>query len=135
MVNGAIDQSYKIINPVIKVLNLPPDDEVGIWMEISGCNDFDSQPSEFNCSNITTPIVTTPILNTTGTPKHFSDGIKTQIKLLEDKMLSKITALKPHLFNYIFDLRNDITLLDENSGATTKRSYWLRKTNCTTSTY
>ena len=33
---------------------------------------------------------------------------------MEDKILSKITALKPHLFNYSFDLRNDITLLDEN---------------------
>ena len=49
--------------------------------EISDGNDFDSQPSQFNSSNII-PIVsvaTTPILNTSATPKH-SDDIETHIK-------------------------------------------------------
>ena len=124
MENGVIDQitiyynqSYKIINPVTEVLNLPPDDEVEIFPEISDSSDFDSQPSQFNLSNIT-PIVnvaTTPILNTAATPKH-SDDIKTHIKSLEDKLLSKIAALKSHFFNDIFDLRNNyITLLKENN--------------------
>ena len=124
MENGVIDQitiyynqSYKIINPVTEVLNLPPDDEVEIFPEISDSSDFDSQPSQFNLSNIT-PIVnvaTTPILNTAATPKH-SDDIKTHIKSLEDKLLSKIAALKSHFFNDIFDLRsNYITLLKENN--------------------
>ena len=124
MENGVIDQitiyynqSYKIINPVTEVLNLPPDDEVEIFPEISDSSDFDSQPSQFNLSNIT-PIVnvaTTPILNTAATPKH-SDDIKTHIKSLEDKLLSKIAALKSHFFNNIFDLRNNyITLLKENN--------------------
>ena len=124
MENGVIDQitiyynhSYKISNPVTEVLNLPPDDEVEIFPEISDSSDFDSQPSQFNLSNIT-PIVnvaTTPILNTAATPKH-SDDIKTHIKSLEDKLLSKIAALKSHFFNDIFDLRNNyITLLKENN--------------------
>ena len=124
MENGVIDQitiyynqTYKIINPVTEVLNLPPDDEVEIFPEISDSSDFDSQPSQFNLSNIT-PIVnvaTTPILNTAATPKH-SDDIKTHIKSLEDKLLSKIAALKSHFFNDIFDLRNNyITLLKENN--------------------
>ena len=124
MENGVIDQitiyynqSYKIINPVTEVLNLPPDDEVEIFPEISDSSNFDSQPSQFNLSNIT-PIVnvaTTPILNTAATPKH-SDDIKTHIKSLEDKLLSKIAALKSHFFNDIFDLRNNyITLLKENN--------------------
>ena len=30
MENGIIDQSYKKLNPVTKVLDLPPDDEVEI---------------------------------------------------------------------------------------------------------
>ena len=30
MENGIINQSYKIIDPVTEVLNLPPDDEVEI---------------------------------------------------------------------------------------------------------
>ena len=124
MENGVIDQitiyynqSYKIINPVTEVLNLPPDDEVEIFPEISDSSDFDSQPSQFNLSNLT-PIVnvaTTPILNTAATPKH-SDDIKTHIKSLEDKLLSKIAALKSHFFNNIWDLRNNyITLLKENN--------------------
>ena len=124
MENGFIDQitiyynqSYKISNPVTEVLNLPPDDEVEIFPEISDSSNFDSQPSQFNLSNMT-PIVnvaTTPILKTAATPKH-SDDIKTHIKSLEDKLLSKIAALKSHFFNDIFDLRNNyITLLKENN--------------------
>ena len=42
MANRVIDQSYKIINPVTEVLNLPPDDEVEICSDISDSNDFDS---------------------------------------------------------------------------------------------
>ena len=67
--------SYKIINSVTEVLSLPPKAEVAICSEISDSNDFDSQPSQFNSSNFTTPIVngtTTPILNTVATPKHHS---------------------------------------------------------------
>ena len=70
MENGIIDQSYKIIDPVTEVLNLPPDDEVEICSEISDSNDFHSQPSQLSSFNIT-PIVnvaTTPILNTATTP-------------------------------------------------------------------
>ena len=103
MENGVIDQSYKIINPVTEVLNLPPDDEVEICSEISDSNDLDSQQSQLSLSNIT-PIVnvaTTPILNTATTPKHHSDDIETHIKSLEDKLLSKIAALKSDLFNEI----------------------------------
>ena len=55
MENGIINQSYKIIDPVTEVLNLPPDDEIEICSEISG----------------------TPTLNTTKTPKHHSDDIET----------------------------------------------------------
>ena len=124
MENGVIDQitiyynqSYKISNPVTEVLNLPPDDEVEIFPEIADSSNFDSQPSQFNLSNIT-PIVnvaTTPILNTAATPKH-SDDMKTHIKSLQDKLLSKIAALKSHFFNDILDLRNNyITLLKENN--------------------
>ena len=118
MENGVIDQSYKIINPAIEVLNLPPDDEVEICSEISDSNDFDSELSQFNSSN-RTPIenvATTPILNTAASPKHHSDDIETHIKLVEDKLLSKIAALKWHLFSDIFDWRNDIMLLKENNG-------------------
>ena len=60
-------------------------------------------------------VATTPILNTAATSKHHSDDIETHIKLVEDKLLSKITALKSHLFNDICDLRNDIMLLKENN--------------------
>ena len=35
--------------------------------------------------------------------------------MLEETVLSKIAALKSHLFNDIFDFRNDITLLKENN--------------------
>ena len=116
MENGIINQSYKIIDPVTEVLNLPPDDEVAICSEISGSNDLDSQPSQLSSSNIT-PIVnpaTTTILNTAKTPKH-SDDIETLIKSLEDKLLSKIAALQSHFFKGIFDLRKDIMLLKENN--------------------
>ena len=43
MENGIINQSYKIIDPVTKVFNLPPDDEIEICSEISGSDDLDSQ--------------------------------------------------------------------------------------------
>ena len=68
-------------------------------MEISDSNDFDSQPSQFDSNNITTPIVnvaTTRILNSVATPKHHSDGMENYIKLLQDKLLSKIAVLKSH---------------------------------------
>ena len=61
-------------------------------------------------------VATTLILNTATTPKHRSDDIETLIKSVEDKLLSKITALQSHFFNDIFDLRKDITLLKENNG-------------------
>ena len=32
MVNGVIDQSYKIINPVTNVQNLPPEAEVDLFL-------------------------------------------------------------------------------------------------------
>ena len=93
MENGIINQSYKIIDPVTEVLNLPPDDEIEICSEISGSNDLDSQPSQLSSSNITPTVnvATTPILNI------------------------KIAALQSHFFNDIFDLRKDITLLKENN--------------------
>ena len=116
MESGVIDQSYKIINPATEVLNLPPDDEVEICSEISDSNDFDSQLSQSNSSNRTPieNIATTPILSTTANPKHHSDGKESHIKLVEDKLLSKIAALKSHWLNDIFDLRKDIKLLKEN---------------------
>ena len=112
MENRVFDQSYKIINPVTEVLNIPSDDEVEICSEISNSSNFDSQPSQFSSSNIS-PIVnvaTTPILNTTVTPKHHSHDTKT----LEDKLFSKIAALKSYFFYHIFYVRNYITLLKEN---------------------
>ena len=117
MVNGVTDQSYKIINPVTDVLNLPPDDEVEIGLEISDRNDFDSLLFQSNSPNITPilNVVTTLKLNVAGTPKHHLDYIETHIKSLEDKLLSKIVALKSHLFNDIFDFKNDIKLLKENN--------------------
>ena len=92
MVNGAIDQSYKIINPVTEVLNLVTDVEVEICSEISGTHAFDSQPFQVNSYNITTPIVyvtTTLILNTAITPNDHSDDMETYIKSLQDKCLVK----------------------------------------------
>ena len=70
MENGVIDQSCKIINPATEILNLPPDDEVEICLEISDSNDFDSQLSQFNSPNRTPieNIATTPILNTAANP-------------------------------------------------------------------
>ena len=41
--------------------------------------------------------------------------MENHIKLLEDKLLNQIEALKSPLFNYIFDLRKDILLLKENN--------------------
>ena len=117
MENGIINQSYKIIDPVTELLNLPLDDEIEIFSEISGSNDLDSQPSQISSSNIT-PIVnvaTTPALNRAKTRKHHSGDIETLIKSLEDKLLSIIEALQSHFFNDIFDLRKDITLLKENN--------------------
>ena len=73
-------------------------------------------------------IATTPILNTAATPKHHSDDIETDIKSLEDKLLSKIAALKSHLFNDIFDLRDDITLLKENNEKEKQLIQIMRKT-------
>ena len=108
----------------------PSDDESEICLEISDNNDFDSQPSQFYSSSIT-PIVnvaTTPILNTAATPKHHSDDIETDIKSLEDKLLSKIAALKSHLFNDVFDLRDDITLLKENNEKEKQLIQIMRKT-------
>ena len=120
MENRVIDQSYKIINPVTEVLNLPPDDEVEICSEISDSNDLDSQRSQRSSSNIT-PIVnvaTTPILNTATTLKQHSDEIETHIKSLEDKLLSKIAAVQSHFLNDIFDLRKDITLMKKKNQLT-----------------
>ena len=41
--------------------------------------------------------------------------MENHIKLLEDKLLNQIEALKSPLFNYIFDLRKYILLLKENN--------------------
>ena len=60
-------------------------------------------------------VATTPTLNTTAPPKYHSHDIETHIKSLEDKLLSKIAALKLHLLDDFLDLRNEITLLKENN--------------------
>ena len=65
-------------------------------------------------------VATTTILNTAATPKH-SDDIETHIKSLEDKLLSKIAALKSYFFNGNIDLRNDIMLLKKIM----KKKIWL----------
>ena len=62
MENGIVNQSYKIIDPVTEVLNLPPDDKIEICSQISGSIDLDSQPSQISSSNIT------PIVNVVTTP-------------------------------------------------------------------
>ena len=64
---------------------------------------------------------TTAILNTAATPKHHSDERKIYTKSLEDTLLSKIAELKSHLFSYIFDLRNDITLLKEDNDSNNEK--------------
>ena len=45
MENMVIDQSYTMTNPATEVLNLPFDDEVEIYSDISDSNDFDSETS------------------------------------------------------------------------------------------
>ena len=67
-------------------------------------------------------------LNTAPTPKCLSDDIETHFKSLEDKLLSKIPALKSHFFNDIFHLRNDITLLKENNEKAKPAIQIIRKT-------
>ena len=62
-----------------------------------------------NHRNLTRP--TSQLQYKAATPKHQSDDLKTHIKSVEDKLLIKIVVLKSHLFNDIFDLRNDITSL------------------------
>ena len=58
---------------------------------------------------------TTWILDTGATLKNHCNDMENHIKLLEDKLLNQIEALKSPLFNYIFDLRKDILLLKENN--------------------
>ena len=64
---------------------------------------------------------TTAILYTATAPKHHSDERKIYTKSLEDTLLSKIAELKSHLFSYIFDLRNDITLLKEDNDSNNEK--------------
>lgn len=91
MLNEDIDQFYKTINSVTEV-QISPEVEGDICSKISDSNNFDSQPSTFNSSNIPTPLLsasTTPILNTAAIPKHHSDlyyNMKTSIQSLEDKL-------------------------------------------------
>ena len=110
--NGIIDETFKITNPIEEVSNFPENDV-----------DITSENSDISCLNTQSPQVdekndATPSLNNnTLTPNPqavFPSDFEILFQSLEDKLNGKISAIKSYLLDEVYDLKNELKVLQDN---------------------
>ena len=108
---GIIDEAFKITNPIEQVLNFAEDD-----VDLTG--NFD-----ISCLNIQSWQVDeendgTPSLNNnTQTPNPqgvFPSDFEILFQSIEDKLNGKISAIKSYLLGEVYDLKNELKVLQDN---------------------
>ena len=110
--NGIIDEAFKITNPIEEVLNFAEDDV-----------DITSENFDISCLNIQSWQVDeendgTPSLNNnTQTPNPqgvFPGDFEILFQSIEDKLNGKISAIKSYLLDEVYDLKNELKVLQDN---------------------
>ena len=110
--SGIIDETFKITNPIEEVFIFPEDDV-----------DITSENSNISCLSIQSPQVdekndATPSLdNNTLTPNPqavFPSAFEILFQSLEDKLSGKISAIKSCLLDEVYDLKNELKVLQVN---------------------
>ena len=110
--NGIIDETFKITNPIEEVSNFPEDD-VDIISENSEISCLNTQSSQVDEENDATPSLN----NNTLTPNPqavFPGDFKILFHSLEDKLNGKISAIKSYLLDEVYDLKNELKVLQDN---------------------
>ena len=109
---GIIDETFKITNPIEEVLNFPEDD-VDITSENSDISCLNTQSSQVDEENDATPSLN----NNTLTPNPqavFPNDFEILFQSLEDKLNGKISAIKSYLLEEVYDLKNELKVLQDN---------------------
>ena len=109
---GIIDETFKITNPIEEVLNFPEDD-VDITSENSDISCLNTQSSQVDEENDATPSLN----NNTLTPNPqavFPSDFEILFQSLEDKLNGKISAIKSYLLDEVYDLKNELKVLQDN---------------------
>ena len=110
--DGIIDETFKITNPIEEVLNFPEDD-VDITSGNSDISCLNTQSSQVDEENDATPSLN----NNTLTPNPqevFPSDFETLFQCLEDKLNGKISAIKSYLLDEVYDLKNELKVLQDN---------------------
>ena len=110
--NGTIDETFSITNPIEEVLNFPEDD-VDITLENSDMSCLNTQSSQADEENDATPSLN----NNTLTPNPqavFPSDFEILFQSLEDKLNGKISAIKSYLLDEVYDLKNELKVLQDN---------------------
>ena len=110
--DGIIDETFKRTNPIEEVLNFPEDD-VDITSGNSDISCLNTQSSQVDEENDATPSLN----NNTLTPNPqgvFPSDFETLFQSLEDKLNGKISAIKSYLLDEVYDLKNELKVLQDN---------------------
>ena len=110
--DGVIDETFEITNLIEEVLNFPEDD-VDITSENSDISCLNTQSSQVDEENDATPSLN----NNTLTPNPqavFPSDFEILFQSLEDKLNGKISAIKSYLLDEVYDLKNELKVLQDN---------------------
>ena len=110
--NGIIDKTFKITNPIEEVLKFPEDD-VDIISENSDISCLNTQSSQVDEENDATPSLN----NNTLTPNPqavFSSDFEILFQSIEDKLNGKISTIKSYLLDEVYDLKNELKVLQDS---------------------
>ena len=109
---GIIDETFKFTNPIEEVLNFPEDD-VDITSENSDISCLNTQSSQADEENDATP----PLNNNTLAPNPqavFPSDFDILFQSLDGKLNGKVSAIKSYLLDEVYDLKNELKVLQDN---------------------
>ena len=110
--NGIIDETFEITNPIKKVLNFP-EVEVHITSENYDISCLNTQSSQVDEENDKTPSSNDKTL-TRNPETVFPSDFEILFQSLEDKLNVKISAIKSYLLDKVYDLKNELIVLQDN---------------------
>ena len=110
--NGIIDEALKITNPIEKVLNFAEDD-VDITSENFGISCLNIQSWQVDEENDGTPSLNNNI-QTPNPQGVFPGDFEILFQSIEDKLNGKISAIKSYLLGEVYDLKNELKVLQDN---------------------
>ena len=110
--NGIIDETFKITNSIEEVLK-SPENNFDITSENSNISSLNTQSSQVDEENDASPSLN----NNTLTPNRqavFPSEFEVLFQSLEDKLNGKMSAIKSYLLDEVYDLKNELKVLQDN---------------------